>query len=105
VTPYWSGKSVEDFAHGANFAVAGATAMGPEFFWDRGYSAADAETVHLDTQMSWFRELLHRLCPSDLSGTLTMPLFSHDVNDTFSNEFCFSVTKLQQGVLLQCHSL
>ncbi|KAM0904665.1 hypothetical protein ACQ4PT_017873 [Festuca glaucescens] len=72
VTPYWSGKSVEDFAHGANFAVAGATAMSPEFFWERGYSAADADTVHLDTQMNWFRDLLHLLCPSDLSDCADM---------------------------------
>jgi hypothetical protein len=72
VTPYWSGKSVEDFAHGANFAVAGATALSPEFFWERGYAAAEADTVHLDQEMNWFRDLLKLLCPSDLSGTLTL---------------------------------
>jgi hypothetical protein len=71
VTPYWSGKSVEDFAHGANFAVAGATALSPEFFWERGYAAAEADTVHLDQEMNWFRDLLDLLCPGDLSGTLT----------------------------------
>ncbi|XP_051203249.1 GDSL esterase/lipase At1g28600-like [Lolium perenne] len=67
VTPYWSGKSVEDFAHGANFAVAGATALSPEFFWERGYAAAEADTVHLDQEMNWFRDLLDLLCPGDLS--------------------------------------
>lgn len=36
VPPYLSGRSAEDFAGGANFAVAGATALSPDFFWENG---------------------------------------------------------------------
>ncbi|GJM93719.1 hypothetical protein PR202_ga10302 [Eleusine coracana subsp. coracana] len=66
VRPYLSGRSVEDFAFGANFAVGGATALGPAFFRARGFDIGDQ--VHLDMEMKWFRELLDLLCPGDLSA-------------------------------------
>ncbi|XP_006644439.1 GDSL esterase/lipase At1g28600-like [Oryza brachyantha] len=67
VRPYWSGQSVEDFAYGANFAVGGATALGPDFFRARGMPLRNG-TVHLDMEMKWFRDLLDLLCPGDLAG-------------------------------------
>jgi hypothetical protein len=67
VPPYWGGRSPEYFAVGANFAVGGATALSPEFFRKNGVPMA-ADTVHLDMEMDWFRDLLDLLCPNDLAG-------------------------------------
>ncbi|EEE55086.1 hypothetical protein OsJ_02828 [Oryza sativa Japonica Group] len=63
--PYWGGRTTGDFASGANFAVGGATALSPDFFWERGVHVRD--TVHLDMEMNWFRDLLGLLCPDDLA--------------------------------------
>ncbi|XP_006644441.2 GDSL esterase/lipase At1g28600-like [Oryza brachyantha] len=71
VRPYWSGQTAEDFAHGANFAVGGATALGPDFFRARGMPVRNG-TVHLDMEMKWFRDLLHLLCPAGLAGCKDM---------------------------------
>ncbi|XP_066168025.1 GDSL esterase/lipase At1g28600-like isoform X3 [Oryza sativa Japonica Group] len=65
--PYWGGRTTGDFASGANFAVGGATALSPDFFWERGVHVRD--TVHLDMEMNWFRDLLGLLCPDDLAET------------------------------------
>lgn len=70
VRPYWSGRSSEDFAGGANFAVGAATALSPEVLWEHGFTAARADLVHLDMEMKWFRDLLHLLCPTDVAGML-----------------------------------
>jgi len=69
--PYLSGRRAEDFACGANFAVGGATALGPDFFRDRGFNIGDGR-VHLDLEMKWFRNLLDLLCPGGRSGCLDM---------------------------------
>ncbi|CAO2191251.1 unnamed protein product [Urochloa humidicola] len=71
VPPYLSGRSAEDFACGANFAVGGATALSPEFFRDRGFDGM-GNRVHLDMEMKWFRELLDLLCPGNLAGCSDM---------------------------------
>ena len=65
--PYLSGRRrrAEDFLHGANFAVGGATALGPDFFRDRGFDVGDV--VHLDMEMKWFRDMLNLFCPGNLS--------------------------------------
>ncbi|GJN18219.1 hypothetical protein PR202_gb05359 [Eleusine coracana subsp. coracana] len=70
VRPYLSGRSAEDFACGANFAVGGATALAPDFFRARGFNIG--ERVHLDMEMKWFRELLDLLCPGDLASCSDM---------------------------------
>ena len=67
VRPYMSGRIAEDFACGANFAVGGATALGPDFFRSRGFNIGDGR-VHLDLEMKWFRDLLDLLCPDGRSG-------------------------------------
>ncbi|XP_044974607.1 GDSL esterase/lipase At1g28600-like isoform X2 [Hordeum vulgare subsp. vulgare] len=72
VRPYWSGRSSEDFAGGANFAVGAATALSPEALWEHGFAAARADLVHLDMEMSWFRDMLQLLCPSDLADCVGM---------------------------------
>ncbi|CAL4962356.1 unnamed protein product [Urochloa decumbens] len=71
VPPYLSGRSAEDFACGANFAVGGATALSPEFFRDRGFDGM-GNRVHLDVEMKWFHELLDLLCPGNLAGCSDM---------------------------------
>ncbi|XP_037411190.1 GDSL esterase/lipase At1g28600-like [Triticum dicoccoides] len=72
VRPYWSGRTSEDFAGGANFAVGAATALSPEVLWEHGFAAARADLVHLDMEMKWFRDLLHLLCPTDLTDCVDM---------------------------------
>ncbi|KAG2599470.1 hypothetical protein PVAP13_5KG442407 [Panicum virgatum] len=74
VPPYLSGRSAEDFACGANFAVGGATALSPDFFRDRGIDDM-GDQVHLDMEMKWFRELLDLLCPGNLAG-MCLPFFT-----------------------------
>jgi hypothetical protein len=72
VPPYWGGHSTEYFAGGANFAVGGATALSPEFLRENGVPLA-TDTVHLDMEMDWFRDLLKQpnlLCPNDFTGML-----------------------------------
>ncbi|BAS73430.1 Os01g0649400, partial [Oryza sativa Japonica Group] len=65
--PYWGGQTAEDFASGANFAVGGATALGPDFFRERGVPTDDG-VVHLEMEMGWFRDLLDMLCAGDMDG-------------------------------------
>jgi hypothetical protein len=67
VRPYLSGRSAEDFACGANFAVGGATALSPDFFRARGFDTM-GNKVDLDMEMKWFRGLLDLLCPGNLAG-------------------------------------
>jgi hypothetical protein len=67
VRPYLSGRSAEDFASGANFAVGGATALSPDFFRARGFDTM-GNKVDLDMEMKWFRGLLDLLCPGNLAG-------------------------------------
>jgi hypothetical protein len=64
VPPYWGGRSAEYFAGGANFAVGGATALSPEFFRKNGAPLPNPDSVHLDMEMDWFRDLLKLLCPN-----------------------------------------
>jgi hypothetical protein len=68
VRPYWSGQSAKDFARGANFAVGGATALSPEFFVENEAPLPNPNTVHLDEEIDWFRDLLKLLCPRSLAG-------------------------------------
>jgi hypothetical protein len=68
VRPYWGGQTAGNFASGANFAVGGATALSPDFFRERGVPMDD-DTVHLDMEMEWFRDLLGMLCTGgDMDG-------------------------------------
>ncbi|PWZ32003.1 GDSL esterase/lipase [Zea mays] len=71
VRPYLSGRSAEDFAGGANFAVGGATALSPDFFRARGFHNM-GNRLDLDMEMKWFRGLLDLLCPGNLAGCSDM---------------------------------
>ncbi|XP_074580503.1 LOW QUALITY PROTEIN: sinapine esterase-like [Curcuma longa] len=60
-----------DFEQGANFAVAGATALDNSFFKERDIRI-DPTIVSLGVEIRWFRQLLPSLCssPSDCADTL-----------------------------------
>ena len=91
VRPYLSGRRAEDFACGANFAVGGATALGPDFFRDRGFNIGDGR-VHLDLEMKWFRNLLDLLCPGGRSG-MSVPFYQfHPLSLTWPFQFrCYQI--------------
>ncbi|KAF7108204.1 hypothetical protein CFC21_108726 [Triticum aestivum] len=55
-TPYLAGKSAEDFRRGVNFAVGGATALGPDFFKSRGLEPF--VPVSFANQATWFKNVL-----------------------------------------------
>ena len=74
VRPYLSGRTAEDFASGANFAVGGAMALGPDFFRGRGVPMGDR--MHLGIEMKWFRDLLDLLCPGNRAGKASLLPFS-----------------------------
>lgn len=57
VRPYLAGGSEEEFRHGANFAVAGATAMNNSFFRKHGIDVTWT-AYSLDVQIEWFKQLL-----------------------------------------------
>ncbi|CAD5163791.1 unnamed protein product [Musa acuminata subsp. malaccensis] len=59
VPPYLAGNSSEDFKHGANFAVAGACALGNAFFEAEGLNVT-WQDYSLSTQFKWFEQLLQR---------------------------------------------
>uniref|UniRef100_A0ACD5VHS9 Uncharacterized protein n=1 Tax=Avena sativa TaxID=4498 RepID=A0ACD5VHS9_AVESA len=63
VRPYLSGRTAEDFASGANFAVGGAMALAPDFFRGKGVPMGDR--MHLGIEMKWFHDMLDLLCPGN----------------------------------------
>uniref|UniRef100_R7W020 GDSL esterase/lipase n=1 Tax=Aegilops tauschii TaxID=37682 RepID=R7W020_AEGTA len=58
-TPYLAGETADDFRHGANFAVGGATALDPAFLKSRG--VATFVPVSLSNETSWFNNVLELL--------------------------------------------
>ncbi|KAJ4980962.1 hypothetical protein NE237_031799 [Protea cynaroides] len=72
VTPY---LGEEDFKHGVNFAVGGATALNAAYFQER--SLPCPTNYSLDVQLRWFQKLLPSLCSSssDCNDFLGRSLF------------------------------
>ncbi|CAN6206261.1 unnamed protein product [Urochloa humidicola] len=62
LTPYLAGNSSEDYAHGANFAVGGATALGRGYFRGKKLDA-HFTPYSLRWQMSWLKRVLRMLSP------------------------------------------
>jgi hypothetical protein len=52
------------FAHGANFAITGATALDTPYFEAKGLGAVIWNSGALMTQIQWFRDLKPFLCNS-----------------------------------------
>ena len=61
-TPYLAGETAEDFRHGANFAVGGATALDPAFLKSRGIMTF--VPVSLSNETTWFNNVLELLASS-----------------------------------------
>ncbi|OAY83283.1 GDSL esterase/lipase [Ananas comosus] len=73
--PYLAGRGPEDFEHGANFAVGGATALNNSFFAAKGMEVTWTD-YSLSTQLQWFKNLLPLLSnESDYSGIMDTSLF------------------------------
>ncbi|XP_006651409.1 sinapine esterase-like [Oryza brachyantha] len=65
LTPFLRGKTAEDFRQGANFAVAGATALSQDFFKEMGLDLTIIPPFSLDVQLDWFKGLLQTLGSTD----------------------------------------
>ncbi|RWW13315.1 hypothetical protein BHE74_00051113 [Ensete ventricosum] len=65
VPPYPAGRGRHNFAKGANFAVAGARAIGNAFYEAEGFNIT-WEDYSLGTQLKWFDQLLQSSSPSVL---------------------------------------
>ena len=62
--PYLALKKGQAFEHGANFAVAGATAIDAEFFYEQKIGAVLWTNSSLNVQIDWFKKLKSSLCTS-----------------------------------------
>ncbi|KAJ4846874.1 hypothetical protein Tsubulata_011877 [Turnera subulata] len=62
--PYLALGKGKSFQHGVNFAVAGATALDPEFFIQRKLGKVLWTNDSLSTQLGWFKKLKSSICTS-----------------------------------------
>lgn len=60
--PYLAGRTAADFRDGANFALAGATALDPAFLASQGI--ASAVPISLGNETTWFGNVLQLLSSS-----------------------------------------
>ncbi|OVA16264.1 Lipase [Macleaya cordata] len=60
LNPYLGGPNMA-FDHGANFAVAGSTALPPSFFMERNIHVPSTDN-HLKVQLNWFHAHLNSTC-------------------------------------------
>ncbi|XP_052149846.1 GDSL esterase/lipase At1g28610-like isoform X2 [Oryza glaberrima] len=65
LTPFLRAKTPEDFRQGANFAVAGATALSQDFFKKMGLDLTIIPPFSLDVQLEWFKSVLNSLGSTD----------------------------------------
>ena len=69
------------FAHGANFAITGATALDTDFFQKRGLGKTVWNSGSLFTQIQWLRDLKPSLCssaqgtPKNANFTVSLPSY------------------------------
>ncbi|VVA36084.1 PREDICTED: GDSL [Prunus dulcis] len=64
--PYLALSKGQDVKHGVNFAVAGATALDPQFFYQRKIGSVMWTNDSLSTQLGWFKKLKPSLCTTKL---------------------------------------
>ncbi|KAA8519684.1 hypothetical protein F0562_013871 [Nyssa sinensis] len=62
VPPYLALAKGQKFQHGANFAVAGATALDAKFFYDQKIGSILWTNDSLSVQLGWFKKLKSTLC-------------------------------------------
>ncbi|GJN31565.1 hypothetical protein PR202_gb19979 [Eleusine coracana subsp. coracana] len=92
-TPYLTGETADDFRHGANFAMAGATALNQSFFKDMGIDVRSIPPYSLDVQLGWFRHVLQLLLEStkqeDNKDIMSCSLFLLGIGVNDYNNFLF----------------
>ncbi|KAJ4771054.1 GDSL esterase/lipase [Rhynchospora pubera] len=106
VPPYLGGKSRDFFRHGANFAVAGATALNHSIFKKMGVPV-NTRVGFLDVQVEWFKKLLSMLCPkSDCREIMENALFlvgemgANDYGTLFTAKVPFTeIKKIVPGII------
>ncbi|KAB1223536.1 hypothetical protein CJ030_MR2G011239 [Morella rubra] len=69
--PYLSIKNGQDGRHGVNFAVAGATALDPQFFYERRVGSLLWTNDSLSVQLDWFKKLKSSICTSKQASFAT----------------------------------
>ncbi|XP_078151786.1 GDSL esterase/lipase At1g28640-like [Carex rostrata] len=76
IPPYLSKESTENFLHGVNFAVAGATALDNSFFESNGIEVSWTN-YSLGAQLEWFKKLLPSILeePGCDSSVISSALF------------------------------
>ncbi|KNA06440.1 hypothetical protein SOVF_181110 [Spinacia oleracea] len=78
-----------DFSHGANFAVAGSTALSPYTLAARGIVSRTTRSSLVPVQLAWFRSHLPSICsnPSDCKSKLANALF---IIESGGNDFNYA---------------
>ncbi|GMY37579.1 GDSL esterase/lipase At5g45910-like [Fagus crenata] len=71
--PYLAIANGSDFRHGVNFAVAGATALDPQFFDELKIGSLLWTKDSLNVQLGWFRKLKSSLCTSKQGDNYLKP--------------------------------
>ncbi|EAY90125.1 hypothetical protein OsI_11691 [Oryza sativa Indica Group] len=91
--PFLRGKTAEDFWHGANFAVGGATALSRDFFKEKGFDVTNIPPYSLDVQMEWFKGLLDSLATTDKERMEIMSKSLFLMGDIGGNDYGYLFTK------------
>ncbi|KAF3325214.1 GDSL esterase/lipase [Carex littledalei] len=100
IPPYLAGESTtENFRHGVNFAVCGATALNNSFFESKGIEAFWTD-YSLGTQLEWFKQLLPSILEEPGCGSSVMSSTLFVVGEIGGNDYnhpiLFSGTTLDQ---------
>ncbi|XP_078153439.1 GDSL esterase/lipase At1g28600-like [Carex rostrata] len=90
--PYLAGESTkENFQHGVNFAVAGATALDNSFFESMGMEVSWTN-YSLGTQLEWFKKLLPSILEEPEWGSSIMSSTLFVVGEIGGNDYCYLVS-------------
>ncbi|CAM0879906.1 unnamed protein product [Alopecurus aequalis] len=88
-TPYLAGETAEDFRHGANFAVGGATALDPAFLKSRGIMTF--VPVSLSNETSWFNNVLDLLASESYEQSNSMASSVFYFGEIGVNDYIFAL--------------
>lgn len=73
--PYLAINKGQNFEHGANFAVAGATVLDTEFFYQQKMGKILWTNESLNVQLGWFKKLKSSLCNTK-QGDVLIAIYS-----------------------------
>lgn len=74
--PYLSLGKGKSFRHGVNFAVAGATALDPEFFYHQKLGRILWTNNSLSVQLGWFKKLKPSICTTKKGNNIRLSICS-----------------------------